>query len=105
MGQIVQAVFNDQVVAKADKKDLIFIEGKWYFPPESVNKSLLEKSDTPYNCFWKGDCQYYNVRTGEQMSKDAAFTYPEVYASAVEKVKKDFSGYYAFWRDVQIKEE
>ncbi|HSH18018.1 MAG TPA: DUF427 domain-containing protein [Candidatus Saccharimonadales bacterium] len=98
-----KAIWNDQVIAEADREDLIYIERNWYFPPSSVNTELLQESDTPYTCPWKGECQYYNVGpVGE--SKDSAFAYPRPYPSAIDKVKKDFSGYVAFWRDVQVTE-
>jgi uncharacterized protein (DUF427 family) len=99
-----KAIWNDQVIAEADKDDLIYIEQNWYFPPSSVRQDFLQKSDTPYRCPWKGDCQYYNVGQDGQLSNDNAWTYPGPYPSAIEKVKKDFSGYVAFWRDVQVTE-
>ncbi|MGH7240845.1 MAG: DUF427 domain-containing protein, partial [Candidatus Saccharimonadales bacterium] len=43
-----QAVLNDKVVAEADKADLIYIEGNWYFPPASAKQELFEQSPTPY---------------------------------------------------------
>lgn len=99
-----KAVWNDQVVAEANKDNLIFIERNWYFPPDSVNQDFLRKSDTPYTCPWKGECQYFDVGGGEQWSKDNAWSYPEPKPSAIEKVHKDFSGYVAFWRDVTVVE-
>lgn len=99
-----KAIWNDQVIAEADKDDLIFIERNWYFPPASVKQEYLRKSDTPYTCPWKGDCQYFDVGAGDNWSKDAAYCYPEPKDSAIAIVKKDFSGYVAFWRDVQIVE-
>ena len=56
-----KAIWKDKTVAEADKKDLIYIEGNWYFPPSSVNQKLLRKSDTPYTCPWKGVCHYFDV--------------------------------------------
>jgi uncharacterized protein (DUF427 family) len=97
-----QAIWNDQVIAEADKEDLVYIEQNWYFPPSSVKQEFLEKSPTPYTCPWKGECQYFNVRQGDTVSQDSAWSYPEPYPSAIEKVKKDFSGYVAFWRDVKV---
>jgi len=99
-----KAVFNGQILAEADKDDLIFIEGKWYFPPESVKKEFVEETDTPYTCPWKGKCQFYNVKVDDQVSEDGAFTYPEPVEGAIDKVKKDFAGYFAFWREVEVKE-
>ncbi|MCA9337688.1 DUF427 domain-containing protein [Candidatus Saccharibacteria bacterium] len=99
-----KAVWNGKVVAEADKKDLIYIEGNWYFPPASVKKDMLRKSETPYTCPWKGECQYFDVGDGKTWSKDSAFSYPNPKPSAIDIVKKDFSNYVAFWQDVQVEE-
>lgn len=97
-----QAKLNGTVIAEADRDDLIYIERNWYFPPSSVKAELLQKSDTPYTCPWKGDCQYFDVVIGDSVAKDAAFTYPDPKPSAIDTVKKDFSNYVAFWRDVVV---
>lgn len=99
-----KAIWNDVVIAEAPKEDLIFIERNWYFPPASVNQKFLRKSDTPYTCPWKGTCQYFDVGEDNSWSKDSAFSYPSPNASAITRVKKDFSGYIAFWRDVVVQE-
>jgi uncharacterized protein (DUF427 family) len=99
-----KAVWNDQVIAEADKEELIYIEGNWYFPPDKVKTEFLEKSPTPYTCPWKGVCQYFNVVQGDEKSEDVAWSYPEPKASAIDTVKKDFSNYVAFYRDVQVAE-
>jgi uncharacterized protein (DUF427 family) len=97
-----KAIWNGQTIAEADREDLIFIERNWYFPPSSVKQELLHKSETPYNCPWKGDCQYFDVGEGDARSRDSAFTYPEPLPSAIDTVKRDFGGYVAFWRDVSV---
>src|SRR5690606_19762085 len=99
-----KAIWKDQVIAEADKKDLIYIEGNWYFPPSSVKQEFLQKSPTPYTCPWKGECQYFNVGQGDDWSQDNAWSYPEPLPAAIDKVKKDFSNYIAFWRDVKVTE-
>lgn len=99
-----KAILNGKVIAEALKEELIFIERNWYFPPSSVNQNLLRKSDTPYTCPWKGVCQYFDIGEGDQWSKDNAFSYPAPLPSAIEKVKKDFSNYIAFWQDVEVTE-
>ena len=99
-----KAIWNDQVVAEADKDKLIYIEGNWYFPPDSVKQEYLTKSPTPYTCPWKGVCQYFNVVKGDKVGQDNAWSYPEPKPSAIDTVKKDFSNYVAFWRDVQVTE-
>jgi uncharacterized protein (DUF427 family) len=99
-----KAVWNGQTIAEADKEDLIYIERNWYFPPASVKQDLLQKSDTPYTCPWKGECQYFDIVVDGQTDRDAAFSYPVPKASAIDIVKKDFSNYVAFWRDVEVSE-
>lgn len=96
--------WNGNVIAEAPNEDLIYIEGNWYFPPSSVNDDFLEKSDTPYTCPWKGECQYFTIKDEANSSQDDAWSYPAPYPSAIEQVKKDFSGYVAFWRSAQVEE-
>ena len=99
-----KAIWNNVVIAEAKKEDLIYIEGHGYCPPSSVKKEYLHKSPTPYTCPWKGECQYFNVGQKEHLSQDNAFSYPSPKPSAIERVKKDFSNYVAFWRDVSVEE-
>jgi len=100
-----KAVLNGTVIAQAPKEDLIYIEGNWYFPPSSVNQDMLQKSDTPYTCPWKGVCQYFDVKNGGEWAKDNAWAYPHPKDGSIDIVKKDFSNYVAFWRDVKVEEE
>jgi uncharacterized protein (DUF427 family) len=105
-----KAIWNDIVIAEAPKEELIYIEGNWYFPPASVKKEYLKESPTPYTCPWKGVCQYFNVGQAGQdgqednWSEDNAWSYPEPKPSAIDTVKKDFTNYVAFWRDVTVSE-
>lgn len=99
-----KAIWNDQTIAEAPKKELIYIEGNWYFPPSRVKQDFLRKSSTPYTCPWKGECQYFDVGQGKDWSKDNAWAYPQPLPSAIDRVKKDFSGYITFWRDVRVEE-
>lgn len=99
-----KVTWKDKLIAEAPKEDLIYIEGNWYFPPASIKQAFFRKSDTPYTCPWKGECQYFDVGEGEDWSKDSAFSYPEPKPSAIAKVKKDFSNYVAFWRDAVVSE-
>jgi len=99
-----KAVLNGVVIAEAPKDDLISIEGNWYFPPQSANSELLVKSDTPYTCPWKGECQYFSVKAGDTVLQDRAWSYPQPFETAFDRVGKDFSGYLAFAKDVQILE-
>lgn len=96
------ATLNGTVIAEAPEEDVIRIEGNVYFPPSSVRLDLLTTSPTPYTCPWKGECQYFTVTVDDQPYTDRAFSYPEPYASGIERVGKDFSNYVVFWKDVQV---
>jgi uncharacterized protein (DUF427 family) len=97
-----KAVLGDTVLAEADEAELILIEGNKYFPPTSVKDGVLVESPTPYTCPWKGECQYYTVSAGDQQLADRAWSYPTPYPTAIERVGKDFSGYVAFWKEVEV---
>lgn len=99
-----KAVWNNQVIAEADTQDLIYIEGNWYFPRQSVKKEMLLDSDTPYVCPWKGSCTYYSITAEGKINKDAAFSYLHPLPGAIKIVKKDFSDYIAFWQGVEVVE-
>ena len=91
-----QAIWNGQVVAEADKDDLIFIERNWYFPPSSVKQEFLQKSPTPYTCPWKGVAQYHDISAAGSTHNDAAWSYPDPYPASFDRVGKDYAGYVAF---------
>jgi uncharacterized protein (DUF427 family) len=99
-----KAIWKNKIIAECEKDKLIFIEQNWYFPPESVRQEYLRKSDTPYTCPWKGVCQYYDVGSGDEWSKDNAWSYQNPLPSAIGRVRQDFGGYVAFWRDVDVTE-
>lgn len=97
-----RAMLGDTVLAEAERDELISIEGNWYFPPASVKSEHLVHSPTPYTCVWKGACQYFTVQSGDAVLKDRAWTYPDPYPSAIQRVGMDFSNYVAFWREVRV---
>lgn len=99
-----KAVWKENVIAEAKKEDLIYIEGNWYFPPSSIKNEFLSESPTPYTCPWKGVCQYFNVGKDADTCVDAAWSYPNPLPTAIDQVKKGFSNYVAFWRDVTVGE-
>lgn len=98
-----KAIINGTTIAES--KNTIKIEGNQYFPPNSIVDGVLEKTDTPYHCPWKGDAQYFDALVKNQTHKDAAWSYPDLKDSAVEKVGQDFESYIAFdQKQVEIKE-
>ncbi|MDR6201013.1 uncharacterized protein (DUF427 family) [Microbacterium sp. SORGH_AS428] len=99
-----KALLGDTVLAEAPKDDLIRIEGNWYFPPASIAEGVLVDSPTPYTCPWKGAAHYFTVTADGRELPDRAWSYPEPYPGAIEKVGADFSGYVAFWKEVEVTE-
>lgn len=99
-----KAIWNNRVIAEADKSSLIRIEGNWYFPPESIDRESFKPSNTHTTCHWKGEASYYTVVVDGQENPDAAWFYPEPKAGSVERVGKDFTDYVAFWHGVEVEE-
>jgi uncharacterized protein (DUF427 family) len=96
-----RATLGDKVIATADAKDIIMIEGNRYFPASSIDWSVLEPSPTEYTCPWKGQAEYYSLVDGQ---KDVAWAYVAPNADAVQQVGKDFAKFVAFDRAVVIDE-
>ena len=92
-----KAIWNNKIIAESDKCEVV--EGNYYFPPESVNKEYLKKSDLQTTCPWKGEASYYNVVVDGSDNKDAAWYYPDP-SSAAHNIKN----YIAFWQGVKVSE-
>ena len=91
-----KAMIDGAVIAEAAAADVISIEGNSYFPPGSLADDVLAESATPYTCPWKGAAQYWDLRTPQGTIPDGAWSYPDLKASAIERVGRDFSDYVAF---------
>ena len=91
-----KATVGGTVVAEAAEDELVSIEGNWYFPPSAVTGGALAESPTAYTCPWKGPAQYFNLVADGQTHKDAAWSYPDLKDSAVERVGTNFANYVAF---------
>jgi uncharacterized protein (DUF427 family) len=99
-----KATWNNMTIAEASKGDLIRIEGNWYFPPESINKEYFSDSDHHTHCPWKGDASYYDVVVDGQKNDFGAWYYPQPMDGSIERVKKDFTDYIAFWNGIEVSE-
>jgi uncharacterized protein (DUF427 family) len=86
-------------VTIAESNETRVIEGNHYFPPESVNRNLIQPSETHTTCPWKGKASYYHVVVNGQTNKDAGWYYPEPKPAASE-----IQNYVAFWRGVTVSE-
>jgi len=91
----VKAVWNDTVIAESD--DTVVVEGNHYFPVESLDRGLLEDSETHTTCGWKGQASYWTVVVDGERNPDAAWYYP-----APKDGAEQVAGRVAFWRGVQV---
>jgi uncharacterized protein (DUF427 family) len=92
-----RATWKDAVLAEAGDDDVKIVEGNTYFPPGSVQPSLLRPSETHTVCGWKGTASYYHVVVGDEVNRDAAWYYPETLPAA-----REVEGYVAFWHGVTV---
>lgn len=99
-----RAIWNGATLAQTEKENLIYIEGNWYFPPESLAMDHFQHSDTHTICHWKGEASYYHISVNDEINSDAAFYYPQPKDGSIERVKKDFTDYVAFWHGVEVAE-
>lgn len=97
-----KAVWNNTTIAEAPEDRLIRIEGNWYFPPDAIKKEYFALNDHHTTCPWKGEASYYDVSLDGRVNQSGAWYYPAPKKSAVERVRKDFSGYVAFWNGIDV---
>ncbi len=90
-----KAVWNGTVIAESD--DTVVVEGNHYFPVESLDRGLLEDSETHTTCGWKGQASYWTVVVDGERNPDAAWYYP-----APKDGAEQVAGRVAFWRGVQV---
>ena len=90
-----KAKWKNTILAESDRT--VVVEGNHYFPPDAVNQKYLKPSDTHTTCPRKGQASYYNVEVDGEVSKDAAWYYPDP-KDAAQKIKN----HVAFWKDVEV---
>ena len=94
-----KVTFNGTLLAKNNRT--VIMEGKNYFPPESVNMEFLKKSDTKGECLWRGEISYYDVVVDGEVNKDAACYFAETDPEALKKIGKDYQNYIMFMGDTK----
>ena len=90
-----RAKWNDAVIAESEAFESV--EGNVYFPPDSIDRSFFEPSETTSVCPWKGTAHYYNVVVGGEVNRDAAWYYPDPKPAAGQ-----IKDHVAFWRGVEV---
>lgn len=86
-------------VTLAESDATVVVEGNHYFPPDTVNRSVMRDSATHTVCPWKGTASYLTVVVDGEENRDAAWYYPEPKDAA-----KQITGHVAFWRGVTVSE-
>jgi len=92
---VARALWQGAVIAESDTYEVV--EGNIYFPPSSLDRSLLRASETTTVCPWKGTANYYDVVVDGRANRDAAWYYADPKPEAA-KIKD----HVAFWRGVEV---
>ena len=90
-----KAIWKDKIIAESD--DTIVMEGRHYFPADSIKSEYFKTSDTKSTCHWKGEASYYNVDVNGEVNGDSAWYYPKS-----SELAKSIEGRIAFWKGVNI---
>lgn len=90
-----KATWNNATIAD----DVAFeeVEGNVYFAPSALRREHLRPSATTTQCGWKGTATYYDVVVGDEVNKDAAWTYVDPKPAA-----ENIRGRVAFWKGVKV---
>jgi uncharacterized protein (DUF427 family) len=73
---------NGVTIAETAKPTLLFetqLPTRYYLPRTHVRMDLLEKSETTSHCPYKGRAEYWSLRTGEDLLRDVAWSYPTAF--------------------------
>jgi len=89
---MVKVTLNGKIIAESDKT--IVVENNYYFPPSSVDQSILTGSNTSTACPWKGTAAYYDGNIGGETIRDLAWYYPNPKEKA-----KHIENYVAFYKN------
>jgi len=90
-----KAIWKKTTLAESDRT--IVVERNHYFPPDSINSTYFEDSETHTHCSWKGQASYYNIVVDGQRNGDAAWYYSEPMEKAAQ-----IKDHVAFWKGVEI---
>lgn len=99
-----KAIWKNTIIAEAPKEELIRIEGNWYFPPSSLRRAYFKENNHHTHCPWKGDASYYDVVVDGDTNESGAWYYPRPMDGSIERVKKDFTHFVAFWHGIEVRE-
>ena len=90
-----KAIWNETIIAEADRT--LVLEGRHYFPQDSVKLDYLSPKEDCDQCPWKGLVNYYDLKISGEQRPNAAWYYPNPKERAV-----DISGYISFGGGILI---
>lgn len=93
-----RAIWQNAVLAEG--KDVVVVEGNFYFRREDVHWEYLKRSDHATVCYWKGTANYYDVEVGAKQNRNAAWYYANPKPAAAEIQDR-----IAFWKGVRVESE
>ena len=105
--QHVTVMIDGRLVAETSRPLLVHETGlpvRYYLPPEDVDLTLFEPTDTHTTCPFKGEAAYWTYRGtgGGEPRRDAVWTYPKP-ISAVAEIK-DHLSFYDTVADIAVEE-
>jgi uncharacterized protein (DUF427 family) len=93
----VRVSFGDSVVADTTRALTLFeasYRAVQYIPREDVDMTLLERTGHQTHCPYKGDANYYTIKTNGLSAQNAVWTYEMPYPGVAA-----IAGHLAFYRD------
>ena len=93
-----KATWKDVLLAQSEHCEVV--DGRIYFPPESLDRQYFQDSSYASTCGWKGLASYLHVVVGDQMNKNAAWYY-DLPKPLVQKI----AGYVTFGKDVIVEDD
>lgn len=90
-----RAIWKNVTIAESDRTQVV--DGYTYFPAEAVDERYLRSSTHTSVCGWKGTARYYDIVVGDDVNRNAAWTYPTT-SPAAQRI----AGWIGFWRGVEI---
>ena len=89
------AQWKGKTIAQSD--DTVIVDGNHYFPANSLDRKVIEESETTSICGWKGTAKYYTLNVDGLKNVDAAWYYPDPKPQAA-----NIKGRVAFWKGVEV---
>lgn len=80
------------LVTVTDPKQIIRLEGNWYFHPSVMDMNIFHATDKLYTCPYKGTCNWVDLERDKLYIPDVAWVYPETFPAY-----QHIAGWYGFY--------